>query len=177
MDFPEIVEYFKGLRHAHQTLPFPVPYPPHLICLDGETTVCQVATPYGDAQSIAAMLSAIAVVHAVWPALDGVDGPVRAEVAGIPIGQDPNAKPGLLTVGAHAGASQVAVDAFSTDDGGAIDWLPGEWWSPLTSLLAGAMAEVFAAEVPNSVADFVTWMQLNHYAIKVHPSLYNPGDE
>jgi len=178
VDFPETVEYFKNLRQSHQKIPFPVPYPPHLICVDGETTVCQVATASSSPQSIAAMLSAIAVCHADQATLS-MESTVRSVEEGpsdVPIGQDPNAKLGLLTVQAQTFGSEVSVDAFSVDDEGAITWLPGIWWSPLPSILVGAMHEVFATDVPNSVADFVTWMQLNKYAIKVHPSLYNPED-
>lgn len=178
MDFPEIVTYFRDLRVAHQKFPVPVPYPPHLICMDGETTVGQVATAATDPQSIAAMLSAIAVLHADL-AYFSMESPVRStesEVTGIPLGHDPSSKPGLLTIAAMRTGSDVEVDAFSLDDGGEITWLPGVWWSPLTSILVGAMHEVFDTDVPNSVADFVTWMQLNHYAIKVHPSLYNPEE-
>lgn len=179
MDFPEIVEYFKALRTSHQKFPVPVPYPPHLILMDGETTVGQVATPFPTSQTIAAMFSAIAVLHAdlAYFSMETTVRSVETEVTTVPIGQDPNAKPGMLTVAAQTNASDVSVDAFSVDDEGQIEWQSGTWWSPLPPVLIRAMHECFDTTVPNSVSDFVVWMQLNHYAIKVHPSLYNPEDD
>jgi hypothetical protein len=178
-DFPEMVGYFKGLREQHQKIPYPVPYPPHLICYDGETTVGQIATSTGDPQSLAAMLSAIPVLHADYAILS-MQSVVR-EASGppmdVPLGQDPNALPAMLTVAAARNGQDVSVDAFTTDDAGDLTWCPGLWYSPLPNLLVGAMHEVFDAEIPNSVGDFVIWMQLNKFAIKVHPSLYQQPDD
>lgn len=179
VDFPEMVQYFKELRVQHQAIPVPVPYPPHLYCYDGETVVCQVASALPDPHSIAAMLSAIAVCHADYAILS-MESTVRsadAKEVTLPVGQDPTSLPAMMTVAAQRNGQEVSVDAFQVSDEGGITWVPGLWWSPLPSLLVGAMHEVFTAEVPNSVMDFVIWMQLNRFGIKVHPSLYEHPDD